>query len=106
VTSAREDCQRVINEAQGYAAALAPSARGEAQRIRLEAQGSATEMTKTALGEADRFERIVAQLASGREVTIRRLVLETLEEVLPKLKKIVLDDQARKQLDLGVIEDQ
>ena len=39
-------------------------------------------------------------------MTARRLILETLEEVLPKLKKIVLDDQARKQIDLGVIEDQ
>ena len=43
VISAREDRQRAVNEAQGFAAALIPSARGEAQRIRLEAQGSAAE---------------------------------------------------------------
>ena len=43
VISAREDRQRAINEAQGFAAALLPSARGEAERIRLEAQGSAAE---------------------------------------------------------------
>ena len=106
VISAREDRQRAINEAQGFAAALIPSARGEAERIRLEAEGSAAETVEKARGEADRFDRIVAQLASGREVTVRRLILETLEEVLPRLKKIVLDDQARKQIDLGVIEDQ
>jgi hypothetical protein len=49
---------------------------------------------------------MAAQLGSGRELTVRRLILETLEEVLPRLKKIVLDDEAGKKLDLGVIEDQ
>ena len=106
VVAAREDRQRAINEAEGYAAAVLPNARGEAQRIRLEAEGAAAETTEKARGEADRFERMVAELAGGRELTVRRLVLETFEEVLPRLKKIVFDDQARKQLDLGVIEDQ
>ena len=106
VTSAREDRQRTINEAQGYAAALLPSARGEAERIRLEAEGYAAETVERARGEADRFERVVAQLGTGRDVTIERLILETLEEVLPRIKKIVLDEQAKKQIDLGVIEDQ
>ena len=41
----------------------------------------------------------------GRDLTARRLILETLEEVLPKLKKIVLDERTQKQIDLGVIED-
>jgi membrane protease subunit HflK len=106
VISAREDRQRVVNEAQGFAAALFPSARGQAERIRLEAEGTAAETVEKARGEADRFDRMLAQLGSGRDVTARRLILETLEEVLPRLKKIVLDDQARKQIDLGVIEDQ
>ncbi len=106
VISAREDQQRAINEAKGFAAALIPSARGDAERVRLEAEGSAAETVERARGEADRFRRIVAQLASGREVTTQRLVLETLEEVLPRLKKIVLDDQSQKQIDLGIIEDQ
>ena len=48
----------------------------------------------------------MAQLSSGRGVTTERLILETLEEVLPRMKKIVLDDEARKQLDLGILEDQ
>ena len=85
---------------------MIPSARGEAQRIRLDAEGSAAETVERARGEADRFDRMVAQLGSGREVTAQRLILETLEEVLPRLKKILLDDKAQKQLDLGIIEDQ
>jgi membrane protease subunit HflK len=106
VISAREDRQRVVNEAQGFAAALLPGARGEARRIRLQAEGAAAETVQRARGEADRFERLVAQLGRGRELTARRLILETLEEVLPKLNKIVLDDRTQRQIDLGVIEDQ
>jgi len=106
VIAAREDRHRAVNEALGYAAALRPGARGEAERIRLEAEGSAAETLEKARGEADRFRRMAAQLGSGRELTTRRLILETLEEVLPRLKKIVLDDEAAKKLDLGVIEDQ
>jgi membrane protease subunit HflK len=106
VISAREDRHRAVNEAEGYAATMLPSARGEAERIRREAEGSAAETREKARGEADRFRRMAAQLGSGRELTVRRLILETLEEVLPRLKKIVLDDEAGKKLDLGVIEDQ
>jgi modulator of FtsH protease HflK len=105
VIAAREDRQRAINEAQGVAAALIPSARGEAGRILMEAEGAARELTERARGEADRFTSVAAQLAAGRDVALRRLVLETLEEVLPRLKKIVLDDKAQKQVDLGVFEE-
>jgi membrane protease subunit HflK len=106
VVAAREDRQRAINEAEGYAAALLPSARGEADRVRREAEGAAAEATEKARGEADRFDRMLTQLTSGRELTIQRLVLETLEEVLPRLKKIVVDERSGKPIDLGILEDQ
>jgi membrane protease subunit HflK len=106
VAAAREDRQRAINEAEGYAAALRPSARGEADRIRREAEGAAAETTEKARGEADRFNRMLAELAAGRDLTVRRLVLETMEEVLPRLKKIVIDERSGKPIDLGILEDQ
>ncbi len=106
VVAAREDRQRAINEAEGYAAALLPASRGEAERARREAEGTAAETTEKARGEADRFERMLAELATGRELTIRRLVLETMEEVLPRLKKIVIDERSGKPVDLGILEDQ
>ena len=81
-----------------------PAARPE--RIRLEAEGAAAETVERARGEADRFGRLAAQLGLGRDLTARRLILETLEEVLPKMKKIVLDERTQKQIDLGIIEDQ
>jgi membrane protease subunit HflK len=104
VISAREDRQRAINEAQGYASSLLPSARGEAERIRLEAEAYSGETTQKARGEADRFTQMIAQLAHGRELTASRLILETLEEVLPKLRKVVV--AAGKPVDLGLLEDE
>jgi membrane protease subunit HflK len=106
VVAAREDRQRAINEAEGYAAALLPASRGEAERTRREAEGTAAETTEKARGEADRFKRMLAQLSVGRELTIRRLVLETMEEVMPRLKKIVVDERSGKPIDLGILEDQ
>jgi membrane protease subunit HflK len=106
VVAAREDRQRAINEAEGYAASLLPSARGEANRVRREAEGAAAETTEKARGEADRFDRMLVELASGRDLTVRRLILETMEEVLPRLKKIVVDENSGKPIDLGILEDQ
>ena len=106
VIAAREDSARLVNEAEAYANAQIPAARGEAQRLLLEAEGYQTEVVQRAHGDADRFTQMAAELGSGRELTIRRLVLETLEEVLPRLKKVVLDSQASERLDLGIFEEE
>jgi len=104
VTSAREDRQRAINEAQGYANRLIPQARGEGQRLVLESQGYADEAAQKARGDADRFLQMAARLGDNRAITEKRLILETLEEVLPRLNKVVLDPGARRRLDLGILE--
>ncbi len=104
VTSAREDRQRAINEAQGYANRLVPQARGETQRMLLEAEAFSTEVIRKAQGNAESFKTIVNQLSEDRELTAKRFILEAMEEVLPRLKKIVLDGDANENLDLGLIE--
>ena len=104
VTAAREDSQRTINEAQGYANRLIPEARGQAHRVLLEAEAYREEVIEMAGGDAQRFEKIAAQLADNRQLTFKRLILETMERVLPRLKKIVLDDNAAGAVDLGLIE--
>ncbi len=104
VASAREDRQRVVNEAEGYANRVLPQARGEAQRIVLDGEAYAARTTAEARGNAARFEQIVAELGESRELTIRRLLIEAMEEILPRLKKIVLDSRDRGNLDLGLIE--
>jgi membrane protease subunit HflK len=104
VTAAREDRARALNEAQGYANRLLPQARGEAQRTVLEAQGFADEVVQKARGDADRFLQVIVQLGANRALTEKRLILETMEEVLPRLNKVVLDHGTRQELDLGILE--
>lgn len=105
VTSARGDRQRIINEAEGYAGRIIPQARGEAQRMLYDAQAYHDEVIEKARGDADRFVKMAAEVSAHRSVTYLRLLLETLEEVLPRLKKVVLHEQARQALDLGLIEE-
>ena len=104
VAAAREDRERAVNDAQGYANRLLPQARGEARRALLDSQGYAEETVRKAQGDADRFLMEAARLAAGRSLTLRRLILETLEGVLPRLSKVVIDPKAQRGLDLGIIE--
>lgn len=85
---------------------LREQTRGEVEQIAREAAAFAYQTTEKPRGDADRFSKIAAQLASGRDLTLRRLILETMEEVLPRLRKIVLDDRAGKNVDLGMFEDE
>ena len=104
VTAAREDMQRTINEAEGYANRLIPQARGEAHRIRLESEAYRDAVVQKARGDAESFTKIAAEVTGNRRLTVKRLILETMEKVLPRLKKIVLDDHAGGGVDLGLIE--
>jgi membrane protease subunit HflK len=104
VTSAREDRHRTVNEAKGEAQEIAAKARGEARRILAEAGGYAAEVVEKARGDAERFEKIAAQLPANRELTIKRLTLEAMEEVLPRLNKVILDKRNGNAFDLGLIE--
>ena len=104
VTAAREDGQRTVNEAQGYANRLVPEARGEAQRMLIDAEAYRDEVVEMARGDAERFTTMAQELAENRQLTTKRLTLETLEKVLPRLKKIVLDGRATGAVDLGIIE--
>jgi membrane protease subunit HflK len=106
VTAAREDKQRAINEAEGYRNRLIPQARGEAQRIQLEAEGYADETVTKAQGDASRFSQMAAQLAASgnRALTFKRLVLETMEQIFPRLNKVIVDEDSSNPVDLGLIE--
>jgi membrane protease subunit HflK len=104
VTAARGDSQRTVNEAQGYAARLIPEARGEAHRMLIEAEAYGDEVVQRARGDAERFAKMAQELSQNRHLTTKRLTLETMEKVLPRLKKIVLDDRATGAVDLGIIE--
>jgi membrane protease subunit HflK len=94
VASAREDRERIQRDAESYANDIVPRARGEAVRLREEAFAYGESKINEARGDAARFTRLAAEYARARQVTSSRLFLETMEEVLPKLKKIVIDGNA------------
>lgn len=105
VAAAKADQQRLVQEAEGYVNRLGPQTRGDADRIQREAEAYAEEAVKKAQGDGQRFTEMAAELSSGRTLTFKRLILETMEIVLPRLKKIVLDDRRDQSVDLGLIEE-
>ena len=101
VASARADSARIVNEAQGYANDLIPKARGEARQM-IEASAAYKERKiNEAQGDADRFTQVAVEYSKASEVNGRRLYVETLEQVLPKIKKLIVDKNGN--LDLTII---
>lgn len=88
---AREDKQRIINEAYAYANAIVPAARGAVARQLEEAQGYRERRVAEAQGEADRFLGLAGEYRQAPDVTSRRLYLETMEQVLRANPKVMVD---------------
>lgn len=93
VNEARQERERMINEAQKQANQQLPLARGQANRAIAEAEGYATERVNQALGETARFSAILAEYRSAPEVTRTRMYLETLNEVLPNVGSVVVQQK-------------
>ena len=94
VASAREDKVRFMNEAEGYRSAIIPEIRGKVEMILREAEGYREEKIRRAQGETQRFSQVLREYQQAKEITKKRLLLETLEEVLPQMDKIILEDKA------------
>lgn len=90
VNEARQERERMINEAQKRVNQEIPRAEGEAIRAIAEAEGYATERVNRALGETARFNAVLAQYEQAPEVTRSRLYLETLNEVLPTIGQVLV----------------
>jgi membrane protease subunit HflK len=97
VISAQQDKERLINEASGYANDVVPRARGEAAQLLNQAQAYRESKVLEATGAAKRFIALHDEYVKAKEVTRRRLYLETMEVILPGMHKIVMDDLAGKQ---------
>ena len=88
---AREDQQRIINEANAYRNDIVPKARGDAQGMLEEAEAYRTQVLKSSQGETERFTKLLAEYQRAPEVTRERLYLETLEQVMSNNSKVMLD---------------
>ena len=90
VLRAREEKDRRINEALAFESQTLPEARGEAERIRQEAQAYKQERINAAEGEALRFEAVLGEYQASPEIIAQRMYLETLDEVLPRTKQVLI----------------
>ncbi len=91
VQKAKEDEQRVINEANAYAESVVPEARGQAQQQIEQANAYRDEVIAKAEGEAERFEKLLAEYRAAEEVTRDRLYIDAMEKVLTTSSKILVD---------------
>ena len=90
VASAKEDKNRMINEAEGYRNDVIPKARGEAQAMIRKAEGFRESRIKRAEGDVAKFKAIVKEYNKAKDVTKERLYLEAMEEILPGIDKYIV----------------
>tara|TARA_B100001029_G_scaffold67032_1_gene54457 strand:+ start:299 stop:1342 length:1044 start_codon:yes stop_codon:yes gene_type:complete len=91
VVAAREDKERLQNEAERYALSIVPEARGQAQARIKEAEGYRLEVVANAEGEVDRFNKLLEEYTKAPVVTRDRLYLDALQSVLSNSTKIMVD---------------
>ncbi len=94
VQRARADQERLRNEAEAYRNDIIPRARGEAEQLVQEAEAYKQEVVARAQGDADRFDNVYTSYSKAKDVTVRRMYLETMEEVLGNANKVIIDGGA------------
>ena len=92
VQAAEQERDRLEKQADAYANRIVAEARGEAAQVLEEAEGYRARVVNEATGEASRFTAVLAEYEKSPEVTRKRLYLETMEEVLGRVDKIILDE--------------
>lgn len=94
VQAARADQERAKNEAEGYRNDVIPRARGEAERIVQEATAYKQEVVARAQGESGRFVSVYDEYRQAKDVTKRRIYLETMEHIMAGMNKVIIDSSS------------
>jgi membrane protease subunit HflK len=106
VNEAKQEMERTVNEAWETYNKAVPKASGEAERTIRQAEGYALNRVNRAKGDANKFLAVWREYSRSKDVTRRRLYLETLNEVLPKLgKKYIIDSEQKGLLQLLPLEE-
>ena len=101
VNQATQEKEKMIYEAREDYNKAIPAAKGEAERTIKAAEGYSLDRINRAKGDAARFKDLYTEYAKAKDVTKRRLYLETLNEMLPNInRKIVIDDEQKNVLPL------
>lgn len=93
VNEAQQQKETLINEAKSEYNKVIPRARGRAQETLQMAEGYAIDRVNRAQGEASRFNQLYREYVKAPEVTKRRIYLETLEDIIPKIGNKIITDQ-------------
>lgn len=91
VVAANQDASRLVNEAEGYRNEVIPKARAEATELREGARGYKDAKIAEATGAATRFTAVAEEYRKAPRITEKRLYLETMEQVLPKVEKVIIE---------------
>jgi membrane protease subunit HflK len=95
VQRANTDAERVRNEAESYRNDIVPRARGDAARLVAEAEGAKSASVAEATGQAQRFLSVYKAYAQAKDVTLKRLYIDTMQDILAKTPSIVIDDSLK-----------
>ena len=98
VASAREDREKSEEQAEGYRNDLIPKAKGEAEKIVNEAMAYREAKINQAKGDASRFLQVLKEYRKAQDVTHQRIYVETMEEVLGRMEKVIIGGSAEKNL--------
>lgn len=96
VNNAKQDKERYINEATKYANNLVPKVEGQALKIQLEAESYSQQQVLKATGETQRYLALLEEYRKAPQITETRLKISTLQEVLPKAKRVMMLDNSQK----------
>ena len=91
VQTAKADKERKINEAKSYSNDVMPKARGEAEELIQEAEAYKKAVISKAEGETARFDKVYGEYKLNKDITKKRIYIETMEEVMKNNDKIIMD---------------
>jgi membrane protease subunit HflK len=95
VQRANTDAERLRNEAESYRNDIVPRARGDAARVTAEAQGARQASIAEATGQSQRFDSVLTAYQAAKDVTLRRMYLDTMQDVMSHSQAIVVDDKLK-----------
>jgi membrane protease subunit HflK len=95
VQRANTEAERAVNEAEAYRNNIVPRARGDAARLIAEADGARQASVAEATGQAQRFQSVLTAYDAAKDITLRRLYIETMQQVLAHAPTVVVDDRVK-----------
>ncbi len=98
VASAREDRERSVEQAEGYRNDLIPKAKGQAEQMINEAMGYKEARINQAKGDTSRFTQVLSEYVKARNVTRKRIYVETMQEVLGRMEKTIIEGAPAKNV--------